>query len=192
MQLLFFTIPIKRSLIGHGTCLLFMFLLSLILPMEVGVVVHCRTKFGMFEATTIAAATLLTLTSLFMIAISICLVMCEIYNTWMFCTIIFFLIQTVVIICLAAVNGSTIFVGGPFSSKIALAQVEILFVLPPYLFVWAHVGHLWLCLHSLYLLKKKEFKKIATANEGSPHEAVPNSAESLAKQSKSQSEFPKE
>ena len=185
MQQLFFTIPIQRSLIGHGTCLLFMFLLSLMLAMEVGVVVHCRTKFGMFEATTIAAATLITLTSLFMSAISVCLVMCEIYNTWMFCTIILFLIQTVVVICLAAVNGSTIFVGGPYSSKIAMAQIELLFVLPPYLLVWAHIGHLWLCLHSLYLLKKKEFKKIAATNEGSTHE--PESAESEAKLSKSQS-----
>ena len=181
MQQLFFTIPIERSSIGRGTCSLFMFLLSLILAMEVGVVVHCRSKFGMFEATTIAAATLITLTSLFMIVISICLVKCEIYNTWMFCTIMFFLIQTVVVICLAAVNGSTIFVGGPFSSKIALAQVELLFVLPPYLFVWAHIGHLWLCLRSLYLLKKNEFKKVATTNEGSTIVAEPDSAESEAK-----------
>ena len=194
MQQLFFVIPIQHSSIGKGTCLLFGFLLSLILTMEIGVVVLCRSKFGIFEATTIATATLITFSSLLMILISLCLIKWEIYSTWMFSTVMFFLIQTVVVICLAAVNGATIAEGGPYSSQIALAQLELFFILPAYLFTWAHMGHLWLCLHSLYNQKMDTLKKIAPCNEVSvlddqTNEVYPASAESETELSKSHSEL---
>lgn len=163
MKDLFFVIPTEKSLkaISVGSSLLFAWILTIIIAFECPIL-YLQSVYKLTEEASITVAITLGLTSLFMIVISICLIKWNLYLTWMICTIVTFLIQTAVIMWLVAVNGATIFEWSLFSytTKTVLAKLELLLILV-YLFVWATIPMLWLCVYTLHrnsypnLLKNK-------------------------------------
>ena len=116
-------------------------------------IVYHRLEFNMTEVVSVVAVILLALSSLAAIVVNICLWKFHIFRTWLWTSGFLFLVQTAAVLSILPHNISNMVQESSlfgFTTKLILSQLELLFVVVPYLFTWFHAAQIATCVYSAY------------------------------------------